>query len=150
MFADGFSNAVVDAKSPQLAAIEDACRQNLEKNVKDPDLREKLRPSYRAACKRLIMSEDFYEAIQRPNARLVTQGIDRIEKSGIRTLDGQLHEFDVLILATGFRVDRFMRPIEVVGRGGTTLEQAMSSLELYLKTREPQLKAYLGDILKGK
>ena len=119
-FADGFSNAVVDANSPQLLAIEAACRENLERGVRDPELREKLRPDYRAACKRLIMSEDFYEAIQRPNARLVTEPIERIEKSGVRTRDGRLHELDVLILATGFRVDRFMRPMEVVGRGGTT------------------------------
>ncbi|MBW2243689.1 MAG: NAD(P)/FAD-dependent oxidoreductase [Deltaproteobacteria bacterium] len=124
LFADGFSNAVVDANSPQLAAIEAVCLQNLEENIKDPTLREKLRPDYRAACKRLIMSEDFYDAIQRPNAELVTEGIDRIEKSGIRTVDGKLHELDVLVLATGFRVDRFMRPMEVIGRNGVSLEDA--------------------------
>ncbi|MBW2231136.1 MAG: NAD(P)/FAD-dependent oxidoreductase [Deltaproteobacteria bacterium] len=124
MFADGFANAVVDAKSPELAAIHDACVANLEDNVKDLDLREKLRPDYRAGCKRLIMSEDFYDAIQKPNAKLVTQGIEKIEKSGIRTSDDQLHELDVLILATGFRVDRFMRPMEVIGRNGTVLEEA--------------------------
>ena len=124
MFADGFSNAVVDAKSPQLRAIHDACVANLENGVKDPELREKLRPDYRAGCKRLVMSENFYDAIQRPNAKLVTEGIERIEKSGVRTRDGKLHELDVLILATGFRVDRFMRPIEVVGRNGLTLEEA--------------------------
>jgi len=90
--------------------------------VKDPELREKLRPNYRAACKRLIMSDDFYDAIQQPNATLITEGIERIEKSGVRTCDGQLHELDVLILATGFRVDRFMRPMEVIGRDGTALE----------------------------
>ena len=124
LFADMFSNAVVDANSPQLVAIHDACVANLENSVKDPELKEKLRPDYRAGCKRLIMSEDFYDAIQRPNAKLVTEGIERIEKSGVRTCDGQLHELDVLILATGFRVDRFMRPMEVVGRNGTTLEDA--------------------------
>ncbi len=124
LFADGFSNAVVDADSPQLEAIHAACVANLENRVKDPELREKLRPNYRAACKRLIMSADFYDAIERPNAKLVSEGIERIEKSGVRTRDGQLHELDVLILATGFRVDRFMRPMEVVGRNGTTLEDA--------------------------
>jgi cation diffusion facilitator CzcD-associated flavoprotein CzcO len=124
LFADGFSNAVVDANSSQLALIEAACLANLENSVKDPVLRDKLRPHYRAACKRLIMSEDFYQAIQRPNAELVTDGIERIERAGVRTRDGRLHELDVLILATGFRVDRFMRPMEVVGRGGITLEQA--------------------------
>jgi cation diffusion facilitator CzcD-associated flavoprotein CzcO len=122
-FADNFSNAVVDADSPQLELIEQACRANLERSVADPVLREKLRPNYRAACKRLIMSEDFYEAIQKPNAELVTEPIERIEKGGVRTRDGRLHELDVLVLATGFRVDRFMRPIEIVGRNGVSLDR---------------------------
>jgi cation diffusion facilitator CzcD-associated flavoprotein CzcO len=45
-----------------------------------------------------------------------------VERAGVRTSDGKLHALDVLVLATGFRVDRFMRPIEVVGRDGVTLE----------------------------
>ncbi|MCC6763909.1 MAG: NAD(P)/FAD-dependent oxidoreductase [Deltaproteobacteria bacterium] len=124
LFADMFSNAVVDANSPQLQLIHEACVANLESQVKDPALREKLRPDYRAGCKRLVMSADFYQAIQRPNAELVTEGIERIEPAGVRTRDGRLHELDVLILATGFRVDRFMRPMEVVGRGGIALDDA--------------------------
>ena len=124
MFTDGFANHLADLSSPQLQAIHDACVANLEHSVKDPVLREKLRPNYRAACKRLIMSENFYDAIQRPNAQLVTEGIERIEKAGVRTRDGKLHEIDVLVLATGFRVDRFMRPMEVAGRNGTRLEEA--------------------------
>lgn len=122
MFTDGFSNHLVDVSSPQLQAIHDACVANLETNVKDPELREKLRPNYRAACKRLIMSENFYDAIQQPNARLVTERIERIETSGVRTNDGRLHELDVLILATGFRVDRFVRPMQIVGRAGAVLD----------------------------
>src|SRR5690606_37240589 len=41
-----------------------------------------------------------------------------------RTADGELHELDVLVLATGFRVDRFLRPIEVRGRDGIGLDDA--------------------------
>ena len=83
LFAQGFSNAVVDAASPQMKLIEDACRANLESSVADPVLREKLRPSYRAACKRLIISPDFYQAIQKPNAELVTDG-DRARRGARR------------------------------------------------------------------
>lgn len=125
-FAANFANAVVDASSPQLKMLEEICRANLEDNVKDAQLREKLRPDYRVACKRLVVSPDFYDAMQRPNARLVTEGIERIEAKGVRTKDGRLHELDVLVLATGFRVDRFMRPIEVIGRDGVTLENIWS------------------------
>lgn len=121
-FIDGFANVLVDAQSPILQAIHDACVANLENNVKDPELREKLRPNYRATCKRLVLSADFYEAMQRPNARLVTEGIERVEQKGVRTRDGRLHELDVLVLATGFRVDSFVRPMEIIGRGGTVLD----------------------------
>jgi cation diffusion facilitator CzcD-associated flavoprotein CzcO len=126
LFAENFSNAVVDASSPQMRLIEDVCRANLEQNVADPELRERLRPSYRAACKRLVISPDFYQALQQPNAELVTEGIERVEPAGVRTRDGRLHELDVLVLATGFRVDRFLRPIEVTGRGGRRLDDVWS------------------------
>ena len=120
-FTESFANAVVDATSPVLQMLEDACRMNLE-TVADPELRERLRPSYRAACKRLVISPNFYQAIQQPNAHLVTEAIERVEAKGVRTKDGELHELDVLVLATGFRVDRFMRPIHVVGRNGVDLD----------------------------
>ena len=121
---EGFANVLVDADSPVLKMIHDNCVANLEDNVKDPELREKLRPNYRAACKRLIMSPNFYEAIQHPNAKLETGEIEKIEAQGVRTVDGELHELDVLIYATGFRVDSFVRPMEVRGRSGSLLDEA--------------------------
>ena len=125
-FIDGFANVLGDANSPVIQAIHAACEQNLETSVTNPELRERLRPNYRAACKRLVISDRFYPAIQRPNAKLVTEGIERIEKAGIRTRDGQLHELDVIVLATGFQVDSFMRPMQVTGRGGRSLDDLWS------------------------
>jgi len=119
-----FANAVVDSSSPEIKMIEDACLANLEDNVRDPELREALRPTYRAACKRLIISPNFYDAIQRPNAELVTDSIERVEPAGVRTHDGRLHELDVLVLATGFKANAFMRPMRITGRGGITLDEA--------------------------
>jgi cation diffusion facilitator CzcD-associated flavoprotein CzcO len=121
---DLFANAVVDTGSPELGMIEQACLANLEQNVNDPELRRRLRPDYRAACKRLILSPNFYEAIQRPNAELVTDHIERIEPGGVRTASGRLHELDVLVLATGFKANAFMRPMGLVGRDEITLERA--------------------------
>lgn len=121
-FSEGFANAVVDADSPQARLLQQMCESNLEQSVTDPLLLDRLRPDYRAACKRLVVSGNFYPAIQRPNANLVTGHIDRVEPAGVRTSDGRLHELDVLVLATGFRVDRFLRPIEVTGRDGISLD----------------------------
>jgi len=124
LFSAGFGDAVVDADHPHLKAIEDACRDHLETKVTDPVLRERLRPDYRAACKRIVVSGDFYEGITHPDSELITEKIQRIEPEGVRTVDGELHELDVLVVATGFRVDAFMRPMSVIGRDGVTLAEA--------------------------
>jgi cation diffusion facilitator CzcD-associated flavoprotein CzcO len=116
-----FANAVIDADSDRIKIIEEMCRANLENSVTDPELRERLRPQYRAGCKRLVISPNFYEAIQHPNAELVTEGIEHVEPAGVRTKDGVLHELDVLVLATGFRTDAFTRPMDVRGRDGRSL-----------------------------
>lgn len=121
---DVFANGIVDAESPEMKLVERLCRANLDESVYDPELRERLRPDYRAACKRLVVSPNFYEAIQQPHAELVTVPIERIEPGGVRTRDDRLHELDVLVLATGFQAHAFMRPMEVIGRDGATLARA--------------------------
>jgi cation diffusion facilitator CzcD-associated flavoprotein CzcO len=120
-FSANFADAVVNANSPQLQMLEKLCQDNLN-CVKDPDLRQKLTPNYKTACKRLVVSPNFYEQMQLPNVELVTEPILGCEEKGIRTKDSKLHELDVLVLATGFRVDRFLRPIEVIGEGGIELD----------------------------
>jgi cation diffusion facilitator CzcD-associated flavoprotein CzcO len=138
-FVETFSNAVIDIDSPELKAIETMCIQHLETQVTDAKLRERLRPDYRVACKRLVVSSDFYQAIQRPNAELVTDGIKTIETRGVRTIDGRLHELDILVLATGFKTDRFMRPIEVIGQNGQSLDRVWSRRpRAYLTVGIPQ------------
>ena len=124
-----FANAVVDAESPEIA--DDRARvprEPRDRTCTIPELRERLRPDYRAACKRLIISPDFYDAIQRPNAELVTER-DRARRArrACAPNDGVLHELDVLVLATGFHADAFMRPMEVIGRDGATLDRGVDA-----------------------
>jgi cation diffusion facilitator CzcD-associated flavoprotein CzcO len=121
-FAANFADVVVDVDSPILPKIEALCLANLQDNVQDPALREKLMPRYRAACKRLVVSPNYYRALTRPNVEVVNDDIAGVEPTGVRMKDGTLHEVDVLVLATGFRVDRFLRPIDVVGRDGVRLD----------------------------
>lgn len=117
-----FSNAVIGKKLP-FALLNFLCRWHLWKAVKDPALRAKLTPQYRVGCKRVIVNSSFYPAIQRPNADLVTEGIQRISDKGVLTRDGRLHELDVLILATGFHPFHFMRPMQLRGKGGRSIDE---------------------------
>lgn len=96
------------------------CRLNL-KRIKDPALRKALTPDYQPLCRRMVMSYDFYGAIQLPNVSLVTDGIARIEPEGIITEDGKLHACDVIVFATGFHAHNYIRPIELVTDRGARL-----------------------------
>ena len=115
-------NGAIMGKDPMARqALEAGLEANLA-TVHDPELREKLRPDYLAGCKRLVMSPNFYEAVQRPNTDVVTAKIDRIEPDGLRTADGRLHPLDVIILATGFDPNAFLRPVKLYGRNGRSLD----------------------------
>lgn len=116
-----FAEATIGNKGMQ-KRVSDACLRNLEKNVPDLELRAKLTPDYQAACKRLVLSSDFYPAMCRDNVELVTEDIARIETAGVRTSDEALHELDVLVIATGFDVSAFILPTRVLGENGIDLD----------------------------
>ena len=103
-----------------------ACRWNLRRSVRDPALRAKLTPKDQPMCKRLILAGHFYRAAQAPGVEVITDGIDHIEERGVVTADGALHELDMLVFATGFDARAFLRPMEVVGQGGKSLDEAWS------------------------
>ncbi len=92
-------------------------------SVRDRSLRKRITPDYEILCKRPILSGGYYTAIQRDNVHLVTEGIDRIESAGVKTRDGELHEFDVLVYATGFDAHAYMRPTKVFGVNGLALDE---------------------------
>lgn len=115
-----FSAATVGNKLMQ-RWMSQICRKNLDDNVPDPVLRARLTPDYQATCKRLIFCSDFYPAIGRPHAHLITESIVKIEPEGVLTADGQLHKLDVLLLATGFNPAAFILPTRVTGEDGVDL-----------------------------
>ena len=129
-----FTEGVLDPNSEQIEEIQKLCQENLDSSIKDPVLRQKLQPNYRAGCKRLIYSPDYYRAIQEPDSQLICEGIEQIEAGGIRTSDGVLHEVDIIVLATGFKTDRYVRPMNVTGLQGKTLEQAWSDVPTAYKS----------------
>ncbi len=96
-------------------------RQHLEKQVADPGLRAKLTPHYTLGCKRVLLSDDFYPAITRPNVEVITGRIREVRAHSIVTEDGREHEIDTIICGTGFHVTDSRLPQHVHGRGGQTL-----------------------------
>jgi cation diffusion facilitator CzcD-associated flavoprotein CzcO len=101
-----------------------AAALHLSRQVRDPLLREKLRPPYPLGCKRIIYSNDYYPALTRPNVELVTEPIGRITPSGLVTADGVERALDVLVCATGFDTTHLLSSVEVRGPAGLTLAQA--------------------------
>ena len=95
----------------------------LRKEVEDPVLRDKLTPRYAVGCKRPGFHSTYLATFNRDNVSLVTEPIDKITGWGIATTDGETHEVDVLILATGFKAldpdDVLTYPVS--GPGGRSL-----------------------------
>jgi cation diffusion facilitator CzcD-associated flavoprotein CzcO len=108
-------------------------RRHLERQVADPVLRERLTPRYEIGCKRILMSDEYFPALQQPNAALVTDAIERIVPTGVVTADGVEHPADAIVWGTGFRVTDMPYVEWLRGRGGRTLgdvwrEQGMQAL----------------------
>ena len=91
--------------------------------VSDPKTAEKLLPNFDFACKRITPTDEYLQTYNRPNVHLVTDTIDCITERGVRTVNGDDHEFDVVIYATGFNILKGIISIKVEGKGGKCLEQ---------------------------
>jgi cation diffusion facilitator CzcD-associated flavoprotein CzcO len=90
-------------------------------------------------CKRVLVSDDYYPALTRPNVELVTSVIAEVREHSIVTEDGVARPIDVLIFGTGFRATEPLIGIRIVGRGGIEIHEAW---------RE-RMSAYLGVTVSG-
>lgn len=95
--------------------------------IRDRKLRERLRPDYQPLCKRQVLSGNYFRAVQQSNVEVVTERIDHVDATGIVTADGNHHDLDVVVLATGFQAHNYMRPMELTGRDGITIDEAWKS-----------------------
>jgi cation diffusion facilitator CzcD-associated flavoprotein CzcO len=123
-----------------LAKTEAMCRRHLERQVKDPELRARLTPNYAVGCKRLLISNDWYPALQRANVALVTDGIARIVKNGVVDGVGRLHPADVIIYSTGFDAQGALSRVNIAGTDGRLLADVW---------RDTGKSAYLGTTVHG-
>jgi len=118
---------------------EKLARRQLDRQVPDPDLRAKLTPSYRIGCKRILLSDDYYPALMRPNVELVTSPVVEVRPHSVVDADGREHDVDTLIFGTGFHVTDQPIAARVRGRDGRLLSDVWG----------PSPQAYLGTTVPG-
>jgi cation diffusion facilitator CzcD-associated flavoprotein CzcO len=114
-------------------------RRQINKAIKDPELRGKVTPSDELGCKRVMLTDDWYPTLAEPNVEVVTDPIAEVTPGGVRTRGGAERRADAIVLATGFSTHGFVAPMEVIGEGGYTLAEEWSEVP----------RAYLGLSVPG-
>jgi cation diffusion facilitator CzcD-associated flavoprotein CzcO len=118
-----------------MTAVKRLGRRQIDRAIVDPELRKRVTPHYMPGCKRILMANDYYPALARPNVKVVTDAISHATERGLVTRDGIEHELDAIIYGTGFRVSEYLTPLEVIGRGGISLNDSWrDGIEAYLGT----------------
>ena len=114
-------------RQPRLAgAVGRLMGLHLRRQVRDPSLRETLRPDYTLGCKRLTLSDDYYPALTQDNVEVVEGGVQEVRPHGVVGGDGVERPADVLVLATGFHVTDFPLTHAIHGRDGRSLAEVWS------------------------
>ncbi len=91
-----------------------------------PDYIEHLIPEFAPLSRRIVVDNGFYDTLLRDNVELLPDPIECITPSGIRSADGTQRNFDLIVLAAGFEVERYLWPVTYVGRNGRTIEELWS------------------------
>jgi cyclohexanone monooxygenase len=111
--------------------VMNALRARVDAIVQDRSTAEALKPWYRWFCKRPGFHDDYLEAFNRSNVKLVDtggRGVERLTERGV-VVDGVEHGVDCLIFATGFEAGisfTHLTGFELHGRNGLPLSQHWS------------------------
>ncbi|MCK5881923.1 MAG: NAD(P)/FAD-dependent oxidoreductase [Sinobacterium sp.] len=109
--------------------VQKSCEWGLKLAIRDPELRAKTTPADLAMCRRMIMSSSYFPALAQDNVDVVTDAIECITETGIKTVDGKIHELDLIVLATGFHPN-YWGVQDVRGENGKHLDEAWSDGKL--------------------
>jgi cation diffusion facilitator CzcD-associated flavoprotein CzcO len=112
------------AKSWLRSFFEKGALDYMKEHITNPELQRKLTPDYPAGCKRVLISDDYFQAFNRPNVELVTSSINTISASGVVTDDGVDRPVDAIIYGTGFEATDFLSGLDICGRNGVFLSEA--------------------------
>ncbi len=92
-----------------------------------PDLIAKCMPTYPPYGKRILLDNNWFRTLRKPNVELVTENIDHITRDGIVSADGKLHPADVIVVSTGFKVSEMAAKLHITGRDGKSLADAWAN-----------------------
>jgi cation diffusion facilitator CzcD-associated flavoprotein CzcO len=121
-FRELIYHAVTDDDSDLAATLRGGCTDMMKTQLPgQPELWEKLTPNYAPGCKRVIISDDYYPALARDNVELETRPITQITRESIEVGAEDSQQYDLIVLATGFRTVEFMHPIQIYGKNGRSL-----------------------------
>lgn len=102
--------------------------KGMRRRVRDPGLQAALTPSYALGCKRMLISDDFYPALDRGEVRLVASAVERIDGNTILAANGERCDADVLVFATGYDIGAQLRALPVSGRDGRVLQEEWAEI----------------------
>ena len=126
--------------NPRLMKVfQKVAEKHIGKQVANPVLRKQVTPDYTIGCKRILISNDWYPAVSRPNVALLTEGIQEIRENAIVTADGTVREVDCIIFGTGFYATENPIADVITGKNGQKLSSAWANGE----------EAYLGTLVNG-
>jgi cation diffusion facilitator CzcD-associated flavoprotein CzcO len=108
--------------------------RHMKRSIKDPVLRAKLTPDYTLGCKRVLISNDYYPALNRSNVDVVTDGVASVRAHSIVDGAGVSHPVDAIIYGTGFHVIDAFGYLDITGKDGRDLakEWADNGVESHL------------------
>jgi cation diffusion facilitator CzcD-associated flavoprotein CzcO len=110
-------------KGVGVGALEKAWERYFRAQITDDKLREMLRPDYAMGCKRVLISNEWYAALSRPNVEVIPAGLAQVRPDGIVAADDSEREVDTIIFGTGFATNDFLAPMTVTGRDRRELHQ---------------------------
>jgi 4-hydroxyacetophenone monooxygenase len=90
----------------------------------DEELRAKVVPDYPATGKRTLQDNgSWLRTLTKPNVTLVRSGVASLDAQGVTDTDGEHHDADVIVWATGFRPNDMLLPMTITGRDGVDLRE---------------------------
>jgi cation diffusion facilitator CzcD-associated flavoprotein CzcO len=104
-----------------------------------PELQRLLTPAFPFEGKRTVLSDDYYQSLLEPHVTLVPHGVKGLSATGVIDENGDRHDLDVVVLATGFHASDYLAKLKVTGIGGRDLHDVWAG--------DP--RAFLGIMVPG-